>query len=141
MPRLTKKDYDGMLFWYRSKAGWAMKEIDKLGRYEDVDPRPNYLRKMKKEYLKYKEIEKELGIDALLYLRVMSHQVVYIKGKEPEWGGVGDESEIESYHVMRFTKDRLEVRFAYSDTYTNHVIENPLNSYGKVWAVTKEELE
>ena len=88
----------------------------------------------------FAKLKNELGIDALLYLKVMSHQVVYIKGKEPEWGGFGDESEIESYHVMRFTKDRLEVRFTYSDTYATHIIKNPLNSYGKVWAVTKEEL-
>lgn len=86
------------------------------------------------------DIEEELGIDALLYLKVMSHQVIYVKGMEPIWGGVGDESDIESYHVMRFTKDRLEVRFACSDTYATHVIENPLDLYGKVWAVTKEEL-
>ena len=49
MSRLTKKDYDGMVYWYRSKSDYhASKEIDKLGRYEDVDPRPNRLREIKK---------------------------------------------------------------------------------------------
>ncbi len=138
MARLTKKDYDGMLFWYRNKGGWRMEEIDKLGRYEDVDPRPNYLRKMKKEYLKYKEIEKELGIDLVTLIKAMKNGVFVISYDEgivfeEPMLGFNQESKTNLYvleSVCHMPPDEL----CKSSNYY-------LKDYGKTWALTKEELE
>jgi len=85
------------------------------------------------------DIEDELGIDLITYLKVMMDRVIYVKGKEPEWGGVGTKKDIEQYWVEYFSKDMLEVK--YGKDSDSHFIKNPLKTYGKTWALTKEELK
>ena len=131
MGRLTKKDYDGMLFWYRNKGGWRMEEIDKLGRYEDVDPRPNYLRKMKKEYLKYKDIEEELGIDLITFFKYLSAKEVFF---------INDFNEVQKAVVRSIDKKGLIV-FEEAFYWGECDFTLYFNDYGKTWALTKEELQ
>lgn len=86
------------------------------------------------------DIEDELGIDLILYLKVMTKRYIYIKGKEPEWADNGaDKNTIEKYYVVAFNKYWIEVK--YTNNCDQHSIENPLKCYGKTWALTKEELE
>lgn len=130
MGRLTKKDYDGMLFWYCNKGGWRMKEIDKLGRYEDVDPRPNNLRKMKKEYLKYKKIEEELGIDFITLFKASKGIAVYNESKTAIEINVIPTIDLFNKRLIVSTGDILR---PYKVLY--------FKDYGDTWALTKEGLE
>lgn len=146
MKRLTKKDYDGMLFWYRNKGGWRMEEIDKLGRYEDVDPRPNYLRKMKKEYLKYKEIEDKFGCDFIFLDNVCSNGVYCYEQsiKDCDSSPKGNIVYIpsEDIHVNFFgvcKEQRMGVVVMGCLGYVYHSLH--IKDYGKTWALTREELE
>ena len=131
MARLTKQDYDGMLFWYRSKSdNYASKEIDKLGRYEDVDPRPNYLRKMKQEYLKYKELEERIGIDLATLLKGLADGIFY---------------KIRAANKIYYERQpKLEIAPIFNLTFEIRVSNNTVFDvvdYGKTWALTAEELE
>lgn len=85
------------------------------------------------------DIGEELGIDLVLFCNVMKNQVIYVKGKEPEWADNGTKKDIVKYCVVRFTVEELVVRF--NEYCSNHVISKPLYSYGKTWALTKEELK
>lgn len=83
------------------------------------------------------KLEKQLGIS--LKLHINAHlKGVYVKGMEPLWSG-GQENEIVHYTVVSFTKDYLEVR--YRDSHDTHCLWNPLEDYGKTWALTREELK
>ena len=90
---------------------------------------------------KLEDIEDELGIDLILFLKVMMNRIIYVKGKEPEWAGTGTKKDIETYYVEGFTKEELSVRYSNSCAYDLHFILNPIKNYGKTWALTKEELE
>lgn len=83
------------------------------------------------------DLEEELGIDLKLY--VNTHlKGVYVKGMEPLWSG-GQKNEILHYTVVGFTKEYLEVR--YRDSHNTHCLWYPLEDYGKIWALTLEELQ
>ena len=124
--RLTEKNGNGdfilnrMLCNPKENVLAIAKEVtDKLGQLEDL--------------------EDELGFNLVSFVKVMKNGVIFVKGKEPEWAGEGKKKDIVRYCVERFDKDRLKVRFNnYCDS---HFIYNPLKSYGKTWALTKEELE
>ena len=106
---------------YFAKKGYTYDLLeDKLGQLEDI--------------------EDDLGIDLALFAKVMSKRVVYIKGKELEWGGLENatENDIVGYHVESFDKNWLDVR--YSPSCDLHGIYEPLKKYGKEWALTREEL-
>ena len=87
---------------------------------------------------KFEDIEEKYGIDIELYFKII-HEGVYVKGKEPEWGGVGSAKDIEHYNVIEFDKEFLEL--VYNCSSKTHIIWDPMKSYGKIWASTKEELE
>ena len=123
--RLTKYEpNDESIFPYKLKDEELSTELDsihKLGQLEDI--------------------ENELGIDLILYLKVMIHRIIYIKGKEPEWAGLGTKKDIESYCIVNFTKDELVVSYrGYGSSYNLHTIKNPMRYYKKIWALTKEAL-
>ena len=84
------------------------------------------------------DVEEELGIDLLIWAKAIL-KGIYVKGKEPEWGGVGTIKDIEHYLVEDFREYYLIVRFARN--HDTHTIENPMELYGKTWALTKDELE
>ena len=122
MTRLTRKRNNKLYPYEYSDIDDCMQgtPIDKLGQLEDI--------------------EEELEIDLILYLKVMTKRRIYIKGKEPEWAGNGaNKNAIEKYYVEKFNKSWLEVR--YDKDCDLHLIKNPLECYGKTWALTKEELE
>ena len=85
------------------------------------------------------DVEEELDIDLVLFVKTMKDGVIFIKGKEPEWGGVGKKKDIACYQVECFDKDKMKVRF--NSNCDSHFIYDPLKSYKKVWALTKEELK
>lgn len=85
------------------------------------------------------DIEEELGIDLILYLKATLNGV-WVKGKEKEWTcDNGNKNKIVHYLVEKFEKDCLKVK--YDEDYDFHCIFNPLDNCKKVWALTKEELE
>lgn len=91
------------------------------------------------EMIAYKETEKDLGIDLVLYAKVLQNGV-YVKGKEPEWGGVGTKKDIQHYCTVRFNTWHLVLNYGGTEDYQSHIISDPLESYGTLWALTREEL-
>ena len=79
----------------------------------------------------YEELEKIIHMPLDLFTRVMYYRVVYVKGKEPEWGGVGTKKDIQEYYVEEFNEERLVVRLGTG--YNSHTILKPLQKLGKVW--------
>ena len=87
---------------------------------------------------KLENTEEEIGVDLNIWANAVYHGI-YVKGKEPEWGGVGTKKDIAHYSVVRFNEHTLIVRWA-SDC-DSHIIDEPMKKYGKLWALTKEELQ
>lgn len=83
------------------------------------------------------KLEKQLGISLELFINTHL-KGVYVKGMEPLWSG-GQKNEILHYTVVSFTKDYLEV--CYANSHDTHCLWNPLENYGKIWALTEEELK
>ena len=89
------------------------------------------------ELIKYKDIEEELGIDLITFIKILSADTLYKKS--------GDEiCEIFSVKNMEAIFDKN--CFVAHDGYHNCSMHDVycylhLKDYGKTWALTKEELE
>lgn len=90
-----------------------------------------------KEVQEIKDLEKSIGVPILIYIKAM-FSGVWIKGMEREWGGVGNKRDIAFYQVEDLNANWMVVRF--SSDCDAHFIDNPMKSYGKVWALTYDEL-
>jgi hypothetical protein len=110
-------------------------EKDKNGNYYTTGKN---IEKVYPKFGQLEDIEEEIGVDLNIWANSVYHGI-YVKGKEPEWGGIGTKKDIVHYSVVRFTEHTLIVRWA-SDC-DSHIIDEPMKKYGKLWALTKEELQ
>lgn len=70
---------------------------------------------------------------------MLEHPFVFVKGMEPEWSGIGAYNDIERYLFVKFAPNAIVIR--HGKNYDKHIINNPIEEYGKTWAFTREELE